>query len=77
MNKTIDNLNIIHAMKTHILSDNNLNKKFNHFNQKYSLDELLKYTLMIHINGISYRNISTYTNINYLNTIYFTIYIIS
>ena len=41
MNKTIDNLNIIHAIKTHILSDNNLNKKFNHFNQKYSLDELL------------------------------------
>ena len=67
----MDNLNIIHNIKMHILSDpeDNLNKKFNHFKQKYTLDELLNCVLLIHMNGISYRNISNYTNINW-NTIY-------
>ena len=49
--------------------NNNYNKLFNHYNRKYKLDELLKCIIIILKLGISYRNISLYTNINW-NTIY-------
>jgi len=43
--------------------------KFTHFNQKYSIDDLLKPILIILKKGISYRDIQIYTPINW-NTIY-------
>ena len=54
-----------------IIDEINLNyyKLFNHYNQKYKLEELLKCIIIILKLGISYRNISIYTNINW-NTIY-------
>ena len=45
--------------------NNNYNKLFNHYNRKYKLDELLKCIIIILKLGISYRNISLYTNINW------------
>jgi len=42
-----------------------LKNKFNHYNNKYELDELLKCILIILKTGISYRNINTYTSINW------------
>ena len=42
-----------------------LKNKFNHYNNKYELDELLKCILIILKTWISYRNINTYTSINW------------
>ena len=40
-------------------------KLFNHYNQKYKLEELLKCIIVILKLGLSYRNISLYTDINW------------
>ena len=49
--------------------NSNYYKLFNHYNQKYKLEELLKCIIVILKLGLSYRNISLYTDINW-NTIY-------
>ena len=63
------NLKIIKIIKTYILNDTNLNKLFNHHNQKYLIDDLLMAIIIILTKGIPYRDISRYTNINW-NTVY-------
>ena len=60
---------IITKIKDNIKSDYKLNKIFNHFNQKYSIEELLKYIIIILKTGISFREIAKHTSINW-NTIY-------
>jgi hypothetical protein len=60
---------IILSIKKHINDDIILKNKFNHYNNKYELDELLKCILIILKTGISYRNINGYTSINW-NTVY-------
>ena len=60
---------IILSIKKHINDDVILKNKFNHYNNKYELDELLKCILIILKTGISYRNINSYTSINW-NTVY-------
>jgi len=60
---------IIKKIKDYISYDFNLNKKFNHYNQKYSMDDLLNAIIIIMKKGIKYRDISIYCNINW-NTVY-------
>jgi len=65
--KTIDYF--IESTINYINNNNFLFKKFNHFNNKYPIKELLLNVLKIYINGLSFRNISLYTNISWI-TIY-------
>ena len=67
-NKNID-LKIIDNIKKYIYNNDTIKNKFTHFNQKYSIDDLLKPILIILKQGISYRDIQIYTPINW-NTIY-------
>jgi len=60
---------IIQLIFNYINNDNKLYKIFNHHNNKYLLKELIKYSLIIHLNNIPYRVISNFTSINW-NTIY-------
>ena len=47
------NLKLISIIKTYINNDPKLHIKFNHYNRKYTIDELLPYI----IEGISFRKI--------------------
>ena len=67
-NKNID-LKIIDNIKKYIYNNDTIKNKFTHFNQKYSIDDLLKPILIILKKGISYRDIQIYTPINW-NTMY-------
>ena len=60
---------LIYSIIKHINSNDNLRSKFNHYNNKYKLEDLLKCILFILKTGISFRNISNFTNINW-NTVY-------
>ena len=64
-----NDLKLIKIINKYIKNDEKLNIIFNHHNQKYSLEELLKPIIVILKTGISFRNISNYTSI-YWNTIY-------
>ncbi len=55
-NKNIDNI------KKYIYNNGTIKNKFTHFNQKYSIDDLLKPILIILKKGISYRYTNLYTN---------------
>jgi hypothetical protein len=60
---------LIKLIEDHINDKILLKLKFNHHNQKYKINELLKCIIIILKTGISYRNISNITTINW-NTIY-------
>jgi len=60
---------IINIIIDYIYSDEQLNKIFNHHNQKYTLKELLLLLIKILYNNIPYREIKNYTNIHWC-TIY-------
>ena len=62
-------LKIINKIKNYIFNDINLKIKFKHFNQKHSLDSLLTAIIIIMKKGISYRDITSYCNLNW-NTVY-------
>ena len=64
-----NDLNLIETINKYIKNDEKLNNIFNHHNQKYSLEELLKHIIFILKTGIAFRNISNYTFIHW-NTIY-------
>ena len=51
---------VINKIKTYIFND----KVFTHFNQKYSLDNLLYAIIIICFKGISYNNIIIFINNN-------------
>jgi hypothetical protein len=67
--KNSTNIKLIEDVKEYINNDEKLKKIFNHYNQKYTLDELLTPILFILKTGISYRDVSTITTIHW-NTIY-------
>ena len=56
---------IINIIIDYIYSDEQLNKIFNHHNQKYTLKELLLLLIKILYNNIPYREIKNYTNIHW------------
>jgi hypothetical protein len=60
---------LIKSIENHINDNVLLKLKFNHHNQKYKINELLNCIIIILKTGISYRNISNITTINW-NTIY-------
>jgi hypothetical protein len=56
-------------IKEYIINNEIYNKKFNHFNQKHKLDDLILAVLYILRKNIPYRDVSKYVNI-YWNTVY-------
>ena len=56
---------IINIIIDYIYSYEQLNKIFNHHNQKYTLKELLLLLIKILYNNIPYREIQNYTNIHW------------
>jgi hypothetical protein len=64
-----NNLKLIDRIDKYIKNDIKFNILFNHHNQKYTVDKLLKYIIIILKTGISFRNLSNYTSIHW-NTIY-------
>jgi transposase len=60
---------IIELVMNYINSDEKLKKIFNHHNQKFKNEEMLKYIIIILRNGISFRDVQQFTTINW-NTIY-------
>ena len=60
---------IINIIIDYIYSDEQLNKIFNHHNQKYTLKELLLLLIKILYTNIPYREIKNYTHIHWC-TIY-------
>jgi hypothetical protein len=57
------------SLRGALRTPNFLNKKFNHFNNKYPIEELLDNVSKIFTHGLSFRDISLYTNIIWI-TIY-------
>ena len=53
------NLKLISIIKTYINNDPKLHIKFNHYNRKYTIDELLPYIIEILEDGISFRKIKS------------------
>ena len=60
---------LIELVMNYINSDEKLKKIFNHHNQKFKNEEMLKYIIIILRNGISFRDVQQFTTINW-NTIY-------
>ena len=56
------NLKLISVIKKYINNDPELYIKFNHYNRKYTIDELLPYIIEILEDGISFRKIKSYIN---------------
>ncbi len=56
---------LIKSIENHINDNVLLKLKFNHHNQKYKINELLNCIIIILKTGISYRNISNITTINW------------
>ena len=61
------NLKLISIIKKYINNDPKLYIKFNHYNRKYTIDELLSYIIEILEDGISFRKIKSSI---YWSTIY-------
>ncbi len=62
---TNNDLKLIDRIDKYIKNDIKLNILFNHHNQKYTVDKLLKYIIIILKTGISFRNLSNYTSIHW------------
>ena len=63
------NLKLISIIKTYINNDPKLHIKFNHYNIKYTIDELLPYIIEILEDGTSFRKI------NHIIIMYILVYI--
>ena len=53
------NLKLISVIKKYINNDPELYIKFNHYNRKYPIDELMPYIIEILEDGISFRKIKS------------------
>ena len=72
MVKKINKINIkklANNIETFINNDPFIRSKFKHHKNKYNINEMLINIIIILKTGISYRNVSDYTHINW-NTIY-------
>ena len=64
---------MIFILFEHITSNEELNKSYNYYNQKYSLDELLVPSILILMKGLTYGDITNYTIMSFLNVYKFII----
>ena len=64
-----NDLTVIEHIKKSIMTNEKTSKIFSHHKQKYSIDELLKNVFIVLKNGISFREITNYTDICW-NTVY-------
>ena len=58
---------LIELVMNYINSDEKLKKNFNHHNQKFKNEEMLKYIIIILRNDISFRDVQQLIGIQFIN----------